>query len=168
MNGRIYIVGFMGAGKTTLGKKLARKLGFDFYDTDRMLEAKYKVSIDNFFNKYGEDLFRKLEHQCLKETFHFDNCIVSTGGGLPCYFDSMKKINNVGISIYIELNDKAIFHRLMNSKQKRPLLNGKTDDELMDFISKKLEERAPHYKQASITISDIDVSVDDIIEKIKT
>jgi shikimate kinase len=154
----------MGAGKSTVGKKLASKLGYDFFDTDKMLESKYKIGIDSFFNKYGEELFRKLEHQCLIETFKFNNCVISTGGGLPCYFDAMQKINRVGISIYLQLSDKAIYNRLINSKQKRPLLNGKNEQELLTFINAKLEDRKLFYEQASIVVPALNINADKLIE----
>lgn len=147
----------MGAGKSTAGKKLARALGYDFFDTDKMLESKYKIAIDSFFNKYGEELFRKLEHQCLTETFGYNNCVISTGGGLPCYFDAMQKINEEGISIYLELNAKAVYSRLIHSKQKRPLLAGKNEEELLLYIDSKLEERKPFYTKANIIVPAVDI-----------
>ncbi len=152
----------MGAGKSTLGKRLANKLGFDFYDTDNLFEERYKISIQQFFGKYDEQLFRKLEHECFEDTLGYTNCVVSTGGGLPCYFNAMEKINQSGLSIYLELNEKAIFQRLINSKQKRPLLSGLGDVELMQYITDKLNERSGVYKKAKITFPGIGYDIDEI------
>ncbi len=165
---RIYIVGFMGVGKSTVGKKLARLLGYNFYDTDRLLENKYKIGIDSFFSKYGEELFRKFEHQCLEETFSLDNCIISTGGGLPCYFDAMTKINNHGTSVFLEMDEKTIYNRLVNSKQKRPLVMNLSSDELRIEISDRLSARIQYYSKASITIPAMDIDFDKLMSKLKS
>jgi shikimate kinase len=93
----------MGAGKTTVGKKLARKLGYTFYDIDKAFEHKYKTSVDLFFRKYGEEVFRQLEHELLVSTFTFNNTVISTGGGTPCFNNGMELINQHGVSLYIKL-----------------------------------------------------------------
>ncbi len=156
----------MGVGKSTAGKKLASKLGWQFIDTDVVFEEKYKLNINTFFNKYGEELFRKLEREILISSFKTDNCVVSTGGGLPCYLDAMDQINNNGISVYLEMNTDAIFSRLQNSKQKRPLVESKSEEDLKDFIQKKLNERESCYSKASITISALSISINSLIERI--
>jgi len=163
---KVYIIGFMGVGKSTAGKKLASKLGWQFIDTDVVFEEKYKLNINTFFNKYGEELFRKLEREILISSFKTDNCVVSTGGGLPCYLDAMDQINNNGISVYLEMNTDAIFSRLQNSKQKRPLVESKSEEDLKDFIQKKLNERESCYSKASITISALSISINSLIERI--
>lgn len=163
----IYIVGFMGVGKTTVGKKLANKLGWNFIDTDILFEEKYKLNIDTFFEKYGEDLFRKLEHEVLLSTFSLTNCVISTGGGMPCHFGAMKKINNNGISIYLSMNENAILNRLSSSKQRRPLVINKTDEELRLFISTMLAKRIPFYSMAKLTMSAISINIDLIVENLK-
>ena len=164
---RIYIIGFMGVGKTTLGKKLARRLNYSYIDTDKLLEHKYKVSIDNFFLKYGEELFREFEHQCLTETLELERYVVSTGGGLPCYFDAMEKINKSGTSIYIQMDAKSIYNRLVNSKQKRPLVKNLTSNELLDYIELKLKSREEYYNQAHITIPGINLDLDNLVTLLK-
>lgn len=157
----------MGVGKSTVGKKLASKLGYEFIDTDKEFERKYKLGISNFFTKYNEELFRKLEYEFLESTFEMENTIISTGGGLPCNKDAIQKINENGISIFLEMNENAIYSRLANSKQKRPLVLKLSDEELMKFIVSKLKERIPFYEQAHITIPAISVEIDEILDKLK-
>ncbi len=166
-NKRIYLVGFMAAGKTTFGKILAKRLGYNFIDTDRMFEEKYKTSIDLFFKKYGEENFRKLEHEILKTTFSLENTVISTGGGTPCFFNNMEEINNNGLSIYLQLPPKALYHRLVNAKRVRPLVTEKSDDELLNFIQEKLKEREPFYNQSKLIISGLSPDIDFIADIIK-
>lgn len=164
---RIYLIGFMGVGKSTAGRKLASMLGWKFLDTDAAFEEKYKVSINTFFEKYGEKLFRKLEHDILKSTFNLNNYVIAAGGGIPCYLDAMQQINANGISVYLDMNEKAILNRLLNSKQKRPLVVYKTESELIDFIKDKLNNRIPYYSQAIISVNAISIDLDELLEKIK-
>ena len=157
----------MGAGKTTLGKKLARSLGYTYYDMDKAFEHKYKTSVDLFFHKYGEEVFRKLEHELLVSTFNFENTIISTGGGTPCFLDGMNLINQHGTSVYIRLKSESIYHRLTAAKKRRPLVAKKSEDELRRFIKQRLEEREHFYNQANIIISGISPKADDIIQIIR-
>ena len=155
----------MGVGKSTVGKKLALKLGRQFIDTDMIFEEKYKLNINTFFNKYGEELFRKLEHEILISTFETENCVIATGGGLPCYQGAMDQINNFGVSVYLEMNADAIYSRLLKSKQKRPLVNNKSEEELLEFITKKLKERYSCYSKATITIPALSINIESLIER---
>ena len=157
----------MGVGKSTAGKRLASKLGFDFIDTDSVFEEKYKLDIDTFFSKYGEELFRKLEFDVLKSTFSFNNCVISTGGGMPCYMDAMQQINNNGMSIHLSMSVNAILARLLSSKQKRPLVKNKSKEELFNFISSKLMERNQCYSQAAITVSAISININSLVKEIE-
>ena len=163
---KVYLVGFMGSGKTTLGKKLARRLGYSFYDTDKAFEHRYKTSIDLFFTKYGENLFRELEYKLLLETFSLENTVIATGGGTPCFFDSMELINRLGISVYIELTPEAIFDRLIKAKKRRPLLIHKTADEIKTFIETTLGEREQFYRLAKITFNGISPKADLLIRQL--
>lgn len=149
----------MGVGKSTVGKKLANHLGYEFIDLDDIFEQKYKISIDSFFNKYDEELFRKMEHEMLLETFSKQNAVISTGGGTPCFHNAMEKINSTGLSIYIKMTPSAIAHRLFTSKRKRPLVEGIPKEELKNFIKDKLKDRETIYKQARLHIDGIDVNV---------
>jgi len=148
----IYLIGFMGSGKTTVGKKLASKLNFDFVDLDFFIEKKYKITIPDIFDRFDEDVFRKIEHEALLDTKSFQNTVVSTGGGTPCFYNNMDLLKTYGTSVYLKLHPKSIQLRLLESKKKRPLIMNKTKDEIFDYIQLKLKERELYYKQADFTI----------------
>ncbi|PWK77868.1 shikimate kinase [Mucilaginibacter oryzae] len=161
---KYFIVGFMGCGKTTWGRKLAAKWGCEFVDLDHVLEAQAGMSIAEYFSSFGEGAFRKLESQVLKETEYAENTVVSTGGGLPCFFDNMDWMNANGKTLYIKLSPKTLADRLENSKTVRPVLQGKKGDELVDFITGKLAERERFYLQAGNIVEGIDMSVEKLEE----
>ncbi len=142
----------MFSGKSTVGKKLASIMNYNFIDTDKYFEEKYKISIFDFFEKFGEEMFRKFEHEILKELVVKDNVIISTGGGLPCFNENMDIINKEGISIYLEMPYNAIINRQKNSKQKRPLLKNKTQEEIETYLLDLLTKREPIYQKSKITI----------------
>ena len=157
---KIFLIGFMGCGKTTWGRKLAAHLGYEFIDLDHALQDKVGTTIAEYFATHGEDSFRKLESSLLKETDYPENTIVSTGGGLPCFFDNLQWMNTNGKTLYIKLSPKTLADRLENSKTVRPVLQGKKGDELVAFIAEKLAEREGYYLQATYSISGIDLSVE--------
>jgi shikimate kinase len=162
----IYLTGYMGSGKTTAGLKLAVKLGYAFADLDVMIENKFKITISQFFKKYGEPAFRKVERECLLETFSYSNTVISTGGGTPCFSDNMDLINNHGISVYITMPENALVQRLSNSKKKRPLLLGKTDDEILEYISRQMVIREPYYRKSCLIAEGIDIDIKQLIDNI--
>lgn len=147
---KIFLIGFMGSGKTTLGRKLASRMGFEFIDLDHKLEQQVELSIAEYFSLFGEDAFRNLESQVLKATLYPENAIISTGGGLPCYFDNMDWMKVNGKVIYIKLPPKTLADRLESGKEERPLLQDKHGDDLVNFIEQKLAEREEFYMQANI------------------
>ena len=142
----------MYSGKSTVGKKLANLMNLKHIDTDKVFETKYNITISSFFEKYGENLFRELEHKILLETIKEDNCIISTGGGLPCFHNNIEIIKENGISIYLNMSPISIIHRINNSKKKRPLLQNKSPEELQEYIEKLLKEREILYNQANLKI----------------
>lgn len=156
----------MGSGKTTIGKKLATRLGFLFIDLDGFIENKYRITIPELFNKYDEDAFRLVEHQSLQETFSFSNAVISTGGGTPCFYNNMELINQYGISVYIEMHKKSLYDRLINSKKKRPLLTDKSPEQIMNFIHNQLAERESFYKQSKLIIKGESIDIDKLVELI--
>ena len=158
--GLVFLVGFMGCGKTSWGRKLAAGLGYDFLDLDHALEARVGMTIAEYFSTHGEPEFRKLESEMLKTTDYPANTIVSTGGGLPCFFDHMDWMNAQGQTLYIQLSPKALASRLENAKTPRPVLQGKKGEELVAFIEHKLAEREQFYLQATHHVSGIDMSVE--------
>jgi len=164
----IYLTGYMGSGKTTAGLKLAVKMGYVFADLDVMIENKFKITISQFFSKYGELAFRKVEREMLVETFSYNNTVIATGGGTPCYTDNMDMINQHGISVYIKVPEKALFQRLLNSKKKRPLLVGKTDAEIQEYIRQQMIIREPFYLKSCLSADGIDMDIQQLIENIST
>src|ERR1700743_1134093 len=146
----IFLIGFMGSGKTTLGRKLASRMGYEFIDLDHKLEQQVELSIAEYFSFFGEDAFRKLESEVLKKTLYPENVVISTGGGLPCYFDNMDWMKANGKVVYINLSPKTLADRLENGKEERPLLQDKHGDDLVLFIEQKLAEREKYYSQANI------------------
>src|ERR1700761_3626269 len=158
--GLIFFTGFMGCGKTTWSRKLAAHLGYEFIDLDHTLEAQVGMTIAEYFSSFGEDAFRKLESDVLKQTGYPENTVVSTGGGLPCFFDNMDWMNAHGKTVYIQLSPKTLMDRLEKGKAKRPVLQGKHGDELLEFITFKLAEREPYYLQAKYIANGIDMSAE--------
>jgi shikimate kinase len=163
---RIFFIGFMGCGKTTWSRKLANHLGFEFMDLDHILETKTGMTIAEYFTQHSHDAFRELESSILKETDYPENVIVSTGGGLPCFFDNMEWMNANGQTLYIKLSPKTLAERLDKGKTTRPLIHGLHGDELVDFIAEKLAERENFYEQATHVINGIDMTVEKLTEVI--
>ncbi|MEI6901469.1 MAG: shikimate kinase [Bacteroidota bacterium] len=149
---KIYLIGYMGSGKSRFGRKLAHRLGYDFIDLDDLFEERFKISILDFFNKYNENDFRKMENELLEETFQLDRTVVSTGGGTPCFFDNMQKIRQHGTSIYLKLPPEMLIARLKTVKKKRPLLQKKSPVEMELFVKEQLKQREHFYMQADFTI----------------
>lgn len=149
----IFLIGYMGAGKTSLATKLAARTGFKKIDTDKEIEKQEGLSVSEIFAQKGEDYFREKERDFLLTLNPDDKLIVSTGGGLPCFHDNMKLINAKGISFYIRLSAEKLFERLEASKENRPLIKNKNADEMLQFIRKHLEQRETFYFGATHTIN---------------
>ena len=162
----IFLTGFMGAGKTTAGKRLASLLNYKFVDLDTQIEMETGLTVVELFQS-GEYKFREVEALVLRNCSGFENAVISCGGGTPCFHDNLAWMNSQGITVYIQLSVGSLFHRLAASKQKRPLLVGKTDVELMEYISETLKEREYFYKQCHYTIKGEDLDVDEMLKEIK-
>ena len=151
---RIFLIGYMGSGKTTVGQLLATQLGYSFIDMDNHIEGKLFKSVSQIFAELGEDQFRLLEKQCLHEVAEFDQVVISTGGGVPCFFDNMKYMNKQGVTVYLKLSSADLAERLEQSHaNKRPLLANRKGEELLHFISEELVKREPFYSQAAFSVS---------------
>lgn len=152
----------MGCGKSTHGKKLALKLGYDFIDLDHQIERELGTTITAFFAQSGEEAFRKLESDRLKNYDYPQNCVVATGGGAPCFFDNMDWMNENGLAIYIQMTPLALARRLEHGKEKRPLLKDLDEAGLVDFITQKLAEREADYSRAELIVNGINLTADDL------
>ncbi|TKG88758.1 shikimate kinase [Puteibacter caeruleilacunae] len=161
---RIYLIGYMGSGKTTLGRRLAEMLNLSFLDMDKFIEEKYFRSIPQIFAEEGEDGFRDKEHKALKEVAGFHDVIISTGGGAPCFFDNMDIMNNSGVTFYLDIPADELAKRLMKSKNERPLIKGKSEEELIAFIDETLRKRNEFYKQAHYCVYGRNIQPEEIIE----
>ncbi|WP_306549912.1 shikimate kinase [Daejeonella sp.] len=157
---KVFLVGFMGSGKTTIGKKLANYLTCDFIDLDKLIETKVGMSIVEYFELHGESAFRDLERDVLQKTDFPENVIIATGGGVPCFGDNMSWMNENGLVAYLSLSPKALASRLENSKTDRPLIRNLKGDELEGFISAKLAEREPFYNQSKFVVSASDLTAE--------
>ncbi len=157
---KVFLIGFMGCGKSTMGRKLALRLGYNFIDLDDRFEERENIKIAQYFNQFGEEAFRKRESKLLKSDNYPENCVISTGGGLPCYFDNMEWMKVNGTVIYIQLPPKTLAGRLEHGREERPLLHGKHGDDLVRFIGEKLAEREPFYLQANIIAEGISLNAE--------
>jgi shikimate kinase len=149
---RIFLIGYMGCGKSTIGRKVAALLGISFVDLDKYIEERYFKSVPLIFAEEGEGGFREKERNSLYEVSQFEDVVVGTGGGAPCFFDNMEMMNNNGITVYIAPDTDVLATRLLKSKTVRPLIVGKSREELIVFINDALLKRAPFYEKSKIII----------------
>lgn len=161
---RVILIGYMGAGKTTVGKALAQELGVPFYDLDWYITNRMRKTIAQIFEERGEEGFRQIERNMLHEVAEFEDVIISCGGGTPCFFDNIDYMNQQAPVVYLKAEPEVLYKHLAMSKNDRPLLRGKSQDELITFITEQLEKRSPYYTKAAYTL---DVSLMDDYSKIK-
>jgi len=154
----IFLVGYMGSGKSTLGQKLAYNLKHDFIDLDKYIEEQEGRTIKEIFEEDGEDYFRKLERLYLHRVIDTEDTVISAGGGTPCFFDNMEQMNEYGLTVYINMHPKALIPRLQNSADFRPLIEGLEGEELLDYVYKTLREREGFYHKAHKVITGYNLS----------
>ncbi|CDA92925.1 MAG TPA: shikimate kinase [Candidatus Prevotella avicola] len=150
---RIIIIGYMGAGKTTVGRALAAELGIEFYDLDWYIESRMRKTVKQLFDEVGEEGFRKIEHNMLHEVAEFENVVISCGGGTPCFFDNMAYMNQQGDTVYLKASPEILYKHLKMGKSVRPLLLNKTPEEVQVFITEQLANREPYYSRAKYTVN---------------
>jgi shikimate kinase len=160
---RIYITGFMGSGKSTVGRQLASLLKYQFIDLDICIEKEVGLKVLDIFSKHGEVFFRNAENSALLKTFHLDNIVVSTGGGTPCFLNNMQLINKNGVSIYLKLSVDALVSRLSQSSRKRPLIADLSEDEIWRYVHELLIKRQDSYKQAKHVIEGLNIKANDLM-----
>jgi len=151
-----------------MGQEVSALTGYPFIDTDELFEERYRISIVDFFERYNEDSFRKIEKKLLLETLNYDDAVIATGGGIPCFFDNMDIIKKNGISIYLKMNLISLVDRLSVIKKKRPLLKNIATPELESYIRAQLVEREMFYSQADYTVDVEIITANDIIRLIST
>lgn len=140
----------MASGKTTVGKRLAEKLGLRFTDTDEFIENRYRKTIAKIFEEHKESGFRNIERCILKEVSGFKNVVISTGGGLPCFFDNMEVMNAAGLTVYLKVSAEELTTRLFSAIRRRPLVENKSLQEMKDYVESSLQQRKPFYEKAAI------------------
>jgi shikimate kinase len=160
MDTRIFLIGFMGSGKSTLGAQLARRLEYHFVDMDQLIEDTAEMTIPEIFDEHGEEVFRKWEHDILQELCQRENMVISTGGGVPCHSGMMDLMNSCGTTIYLQLSPEALLSRLVKSRTERPLIKGKSEAELLEFIRSKLKEREKFYSRASHVVDGLNMKAE--------
>ena len=164
----IYIIGFMGSGKSTAGRKLASLLGWSFIDLDKRIEEHTSKTIPEIFSQKGEDYFRSIEAQLLRDLMSCTNTVISTGGGTPCHGDNMDFMNEHGLTVYLKLTPAELNSRLSQSNGERPLIKDLEKGNLLSFIEEKLSIREKWYKRADITLGGIDLDIKMLLSLVKS
>jgi shikimate kinase len=164
----IYIIGFMGSGKTTAGRALASRSGWEFIDLDKKIEKHTGETVPDIFFKYGEDYFRKIESELLTNLETSGNAVVSTGGGTPCYNENMEFMLNSGLTIYLQMTPEKLLKRLADSQRERPLIKDLKNEELQSFIEQKLAERKKYYEKSDIIIDGSDPDINLLLSRINS
>lgn len=150
---RIFIIGYMGAGKSTVGKRLANRLELPFVDIDDAFEARYRYTIPRFFDHFGEARFRELEHQCLKDIIRdHEKAVISTGGGTPCFHANLQLMQDHGTTVYLKMHPVSLATRLKQARRLRPVVRDVKNEGMLDFVAAQLAEREKFYMQADITV----------------
>ncbi len=165
----LFLVGYMGCGKSVVGSKLAEVLGYEFIDLDKFIEEKEGESIKKIFKNKGEIYFRNIENKYLNQVINFDNTVISLGGGTPCYGNNMNlmlKADNA-LVVYLKTSIQILVDRLFTEKSKRPLIaHLELESDLTEFIGKHLFERAPYYEQSSCVIKTNELTIDGVVDHI--
>lgn len=164
---RVYLVGYMASGKSWLGNELAQATGMRFVDLDELFEKKFRITILDFFDKYGEPLFRQLEQEVLLETLSTDHAVIATGGGTPCFFRNMDFILESGLSIYLRMEVPELLSRIKGIRKKRPLLRKVEVSRLGEYVRDQLVLREPFYRRADLTFNGPDYPVEEIAGIVK-
>ena len=163
---KLFLIGYMGCGKSTLGKRLAKRANFEFVDMDSLIEQREGAPVADIFHYAGEEYFRKTERAIIEEYGDAEgDYVISTGGGVPAWRDNMERMNVIGSTVYLRRTAQQIASRLSpHGRQKRPKLRGLNDEELVEFMTKNMAEREPFYSNATHIIECSSYSDEEIIE----
>lgn len=148
----IFLLGFMGSGKSFWGPQWARSLGMDFIDLDRLIEQREGMSVDDIFSQKGEQAFRLMESEVLRQVKDSENLLMACGGGTPCHSGNMEWMLDKGITVYLSATPRQLYERILQEPGKRPLLRNLNEGEILYFIEKTLQARLPFYSRANITL----------------
>ena len=162
----VVLLGFMGSGKSTLGKQLADTIGWIFTDLDRFIETGENRTIADIFEKDGESVFRKLEANALKRVLSYNRQVIAIGGGAPCHPGNLDLIREKSVSVYLKISEQQLLHRLAGSSTNRPLLRGKSESEVQSLITDLLAFREPFYLTADIIIESDEITVGMILSQL--
>jgi shikimate kinase len=149
---RIFLIGYMGAGKTTLGKALSKQMNLSFVDLDHFIEERYHQTIRRIFEEKGEDGFREIERDTLREAGRLEDAVISTGGGTPCFYENMAFMNATGTTVYLKLSVDELMKRIEPYRHTRPVLENRSGEALKQFMELSLSERSRYYEQAHILL----------------
>lgn len=162
----IYLIGFMGVGKTTIGKCLSRKLGLPFQDTDMLIEALTGLTVEEIFNTQGEAYFRQKEQEVIQNLAKGQSAVISTGGGLPCHFNNMLVLLHSGYVVYLNAKPAFLVSRLLASKKSRPLISGLNKDDLYTFVNERLSLREQYYLRANLIVDATAKSLNEVVKSV--
>ena len=161
----IYLVGYMGSGKSSVGRKLASELNWNFVDLDEYIEDRCGHSISKLFSHFGETIFRQLEASNVYASALWKNTVVATGGGAPCFFENMDVMNDAGLTIYLDVPVQQIINRIQKDHIERPLVSGKSNEEMHQFVNEHLASRIAHYQQAQLRIN-AEGSIEEVVRAV--
>ncbi len=146
----VFLIGYMGSGKSTLGRFVSQLTGLRFIDLDTYIEGRYHMTVSQIFAQYGEAGFREREQAMLREVADFEDIIIACGGGTPCFFNNMEIMNAGGTTVFLDTGIDRLHERLMRGRHKRPLIAGMESEQLRKFITESLAKREPFYSKAMI------------------
>jgi shikimate kinase len=164
---RYFVIGFKNSGKTTFGRQLARRLDFEFIDLDEYIEGTKGKSIPDIYTSFGEEAFRRLEWKALKEVVKSDNIVISTGGGAPCHCDNMSLMEKYGEVIYIKVTDETLVSRLKKSAVNRPIVMGKSEEEIRKYVAELRDRCEHHYLRATYVVNGENSDMEVLVESLK-
>lgn len=160
---KVFLVGYMASGKSTVAKKLANKLGLTHVDLDAEIEKTSGMSIPEIFKSEGEMAFRKREQTELRKWLQQDDFVMATGGGTPCFFESMDEMNAAGVTIYLQMSPKAVVDRVLSSKEERPILKGLSEEKMLKKVAFQIEKRDQFYTRAHWTVNGVNLDLEELV-----
>jgi shikimate kinase len=164
---RIFLVGFMGAGKTTIGKKLASQMKLSFVDLDLFIENRYHQTISGIFAEKGEEIFRNMEQKALREVAEFEDVVIATGGGTPCFHQNMLFMNENGTTVYLKVSTDELIKRITLHQSTRPVLKGRSNSELRLFVEETIAKRSLFYELSQLIFNSDSSDISSLCARLK-